>query len=190
MSNKICIAVITNAHGINGCLRVKSFGHDSTALTDYGKLMDASGKKTFDLTITGQSKGQFIVKIDGVNNRNDAEALKATELFIMRDKLPDINDDEFYYTDLIGMRMETSDNSHYGTLKAVHDFGAGDLLDVNLAAGGSIMLPFTKEVIIHIDMKAGLLIVNPPLEIEIDDAKLIKNVTLENKIQENEGGSL
>ncbi len=184
MSNKICIAVITNAHGVNGNLRVKSFGHDAKSLTDYGKLMDATGKKTFDLTITGQSKGQFIVKIDGINNRNDAEALKTTELFIMRDKLPDINEDEFYYTDLIGMRMETSDSSHYGTLKAVHDFGAGDLLDVNLAAGGSIMLPFTKEVIPHIDMKAGLLIVNPPLEVEMEID------TLKNNTQENKGNSL
>ncbi len=165
-SDKICIGVIAGAHGVRGAVRVKSFTADIDAVAGYGILSDAKGKQSFEIQVTGQTKGQLIANIKGVNDRNDAEDLKGMELFIDRNALPETDEDEFYYTDLIGMRMETSDGTHYGMLKAVHNFGADDLLDVNLAEGGTVMLPFTKEVIPNIDMKARLLVVTPPLEIE------------------------
>ena len=165
-SDKVCIAVITGAHGVRGAVRVKPFTADANTVSNYGTLSDEKGKQSFDLTVTGQTKGQLIANIKGVNDRNDAEDLKGMELYINRDKLPNTDDDEFYHIDLIGMRMELSDGTHYGTLKAVHNFGADDLLDVNLAEGGTVMLPFTKEVIPTVDMKARLLVVNPPIEVE------------------------
>ena len=170
-SNKVCIGVIAGAHGVRGQVRVKSFTADVDAVSNYGTLSDAKGKLSFDLTMTGQTKGQLICNIKGVNDRNAAEDLKGMELFIDRDALPETDEDEFYYTDLIGMRMELVDGTPYGLLKAVHNFGADDLLDVNLTEGGTVMLPFTKEVIPSIDMAARLLVVNPPAETEARPAE-------------------
>jgi len=172
--NKVCIGVISGPHGVRGAVRVKSFTADIAAVSKYGILTDAKGKQSFELAVTGQTKGQLIANIKGVNSRNDAEDLKGMELFIDRDSLPDTDEDEFYYTDLIGMRMELVDGTHYGTLKAVHNFGADDLLDVNLTEGGSIMLPFSKEVVPTIDMEARLLVVNLPPETEARPAEQLK----------------
>lgn len=173
-TNKVCIAVITGPHGVRGAVRVKSFTADVDTVTNFGILSDEKGTQSFSLTVTGKTKGQLIANIKGVNDRNGAEDLKGMELFIDRDKLPETDDDEFYYADLIGMRMELSDGTPYGTLKAVHNFGADDLLDVNLTEGGTVMLPFTKEVIPTVNMKARLLVVTPPLEIEVRPEEQMK----------------
>lgn len=162
--NRLCLGVITGAHGIRGQVRVKSFTADPEHLTAYGALSDAKGEHVFKLTVNGQSKGQLIVKIKGVNDRNAAEGLKGQELFIDRDRLPAPDEDEFYHADLIGLSVETIDGEAYGKVKAVHDFGAGDILDIALVGGKAVMLPFTKETVPAIDLTAGKLVVNPPVE--------------------------
>lgn len=164
--NRLCLGVITGAHGIRGQVRIKSFTADPEQLTAYGALSDAKGDKVFKLTVNGQSKGQLIAKIKGVNDRNAAEDLKGQELFIERSRLPAPDEEEFYHADLIGLAVETIDGEAYGTVKAVHDFGAGDILDIKLTSGKGAMLPFTKETVPTIDLDAGKLVVNPPVETE------------------------
>ncbi|RED49132.1 ribosome maturation factor RimM [Aestuariispira insulae] len=165
MKNQLCLGVITGAHGIRGQVRVKSFTEAPEQLTAYGPLSDESGEQTFKLKITGQSKGSLIVSIKGINDRNLAEDLKGTELYIDRDKLPAANteDDEFYHADLIGLKAETVEGAGYGTIKAVHNFGAGDILDINLIDGGAEMLPFDKETVLEVDLENGRLVINPPV---------------------------
>lgn len=128
----ICLGVITGVKGIRGEVKIKSFTEDPEDLTAYGPLYDASGKTVFKIKTVGLAKGQLVARIKDVSDRNQAEALKGTELFVSRDKLPDVDDeDAFYYADLIGLKVVLQDDgSLFGKVVQVHDFGAGDMLEV------------------------------------------------------------
>ena len=167
---KLCLGVITGAHGIRGAVKVKSFTEDPAQLTSYGALSDEAGKEVFNLSIIGQAKGQLIAKIAEVKDRNKAETLKGTELFIARDKLPEADDDEFYHADLVGLKALEEDGEEYGVVKALFNFGAGDILEIHRYDGKSVMLPFSMDVVPTIDIDAGHLIVIPPVEVSERDA--------------------
>ena len=104
-----------------------------------------------------------MARIDGILNRDAANELRGTKLFIERDALPDADDeDEFYHVDLVGLAATLPDGSAYGTVKAVHDFGAGDMIEFELTESGDVILPFTRAVIPEIDLDQGWIIVDPP----------------------------
>src|SRR3989339_508199 len=107
----ICVGAIGAAKGLRGELRVKSFTTDIEALGDYGPLTDETGAKTFEVKVIGQSKGLVVVRIKGVNDRNAADALKGQTLFIERSRLPQTDEDEFYFSDLKGLKVELADGS-------------------------------------------------------------------------------
>lgn len=167
VQERLCVGVIVGAQGVRGEVRVKSFTEDPVAFADYGPLFDKSGRKSFHARSIRMHKGIVIARIDGVNDRNAAEALKGVELFIDREALPDLGEEEvFYHADLIGLEAVLEDGSTLGRVEAVHDFGAGDILDIRLNSGGNRMIAFTKENAPEVDLEAGRILIVPPAEVE------------------------
>lgn len=155
---------------MRGQVRIKPFTEDPLALGDYGPLTDASGKRTFEIEDVRETKTTVVATLKGVNDRAAAGALNGTLLHVRRDQLPDDEDDDsFYHADLLGLKAYLKDGREFGTVKALHDFGAGDLLEIDpKEAGKTIFVPFTRAAVPTIDVRAGTLIVDPPREIEID----------------------
>ena len=167
MSNrKLCVGVIVGAHGVRGDVRVKSFTVVPEDLASYGRLADSSGRREFTLSVLGQVKGLLRAHIAGVDDRNAAEALAGVELHIDRDALPGLGEEEFYHSDLIGLSAEREDGSVLGTIAAVHDFGAGDVIEIAPPSGGTLVLPFTAAVVPVVDLAGGRVVIRPPVEVE------------------------
>lgn len=156
----VLIGVIVSAHGVRGQVRIKAFTEDPMALTAYGDPFDEA-HRVYRLRISGQPKGDVVIAaIDGVSDRNAAEALKRTRLYVSRAALPalDEEEDEYYHADLIGLSVVDGTGTEIGRVKAVFDFGAGDLLEISPAAGGApILVPFTREAVPEVDVAAGRL---------------------------------
>ena len=156
------MGVITGAHGVRGEVRVKSFTAEPDAIARYGPLEDERGGRRFALTLTGAVKGVLIARLDGVADRNAAERLKGTHLYLPREALPPPGPDEYYHADLIGLAAVLRDGAPLGQVRAVHEYGAGDSLEVETPDGGIVMVPFTEAVVPEIDLAAGRLVVDPP----------------------------
>jgi len=167
---KLCVGVIVGAHGVRGDLRVKSFTEMPEDLVAYGPLTDAAGTREFRMRILGAARGVLRVRLDGIEDRDAAEALAGVELYVARDRLPRPEADEFYHADLVGLCVELPNGTTYGTVRAVHDFGAGAVIEIALAEGGVVALPFTKAVVPVIDLKAGRAVIVPPEELVAGDA--------------------
>ena len=162
-SRRLCVGVITASHGVRGQVRVKSFTSAPEDIAGYKPLTDASGGMEYRLHWIGKAKGVLLAKVDGVWDRDAADALRGVELFVDRDQLPQIEDgEEFYYADLIGLSAVLPDGRPYGMVKALHDFGAGHMIEFTLKGSGNILLPFTKEVVPEINLDAGWVMVEPP----------------------------
>lgn len=163
--DRLCIGVIAGAHGVRGDVRVKSFTADPDSLTGYGPLTDSVGMREFRLSPRGHVRGLLRMHIEGVDSREAAEALAGTELYVDRATLPALDGGEFYHADLVGLRAERENGSEFGTVKALFDFGAGDVLEIALARGGTVFLPFTEEAVPRVDIDGGRVVVRPPVEI-------------------------
>jgi 16S rRNA processing protein RimM len=163
MTERVCVGQIVAAHGVQGAVRIKSFTEVATDIGRFGPVEDEAGKSRFGLKVSGEVKGLLIVKLKGVDDRNAAEALRGTKLYVARERLPKPGEDEFFYSDLIGLRVEAVDGAGLGTVKAVFDFGAGELVEIALSAGGSLMVPFTKAMVPAVDVAGGKLVVDPPV---------------------------
>jgi 16S rRNA processing protein RimM len=167
---RICIARIGAAHGTVGEVRLWSFTADPPAAASYGALTTVDGR-TIEIESLRRAKGFFIARIKGVSDRNGAERLRNLDLFVARECLPPPAADEFYYADLIGLAVDDTSGSWIGTVVAVHDFGAGDLLEMAPGGGGETMLlPFTAAVVPKVDIAAGRVVIDRPAEIEADRA--------------------
>jgi 16S rRNA processing protein RimM len=164
---RICVARIGAAHGTTGEVRLWPFTADPRAIAHYGALMTADGR-TIEIASLRPGKEFLIARITGVTDRNSAERLRNVDLFIPRDRLPPPAPDEYYHADLIGLAAQDRDGKALGTVIAVHNFGAGDLLEVAPARGETLLLPFTAEVAPEIDIAGGRIVLVPPVEIEGD----------------------
>ena len=169
--NRVCVGVITGAHGLLGIVRIKSFTMDPRQVAGYGPVSDTTGSRQFCLTLTGDAKGVLLVRIEGVKDRDGAQALAGTELFVDRRLLPATAEDEYYYADLVGLAAKILGGEPYGTVHAVHNFGAGDVLEIERVAGTHIMLPFNRETVPEVDLEAGLLTIDPPPGLEGDSSE-------------------
>jgi 16S rRNA processing protein RimM len=157
----IQLAVIGAAHGIKGEVRVKTYTGDPLAIGDYGPLQTDNGR-TLVVKQVRPAKEVVVVRFKGVDTRDAAEALKGTVLLVSRDKLPDnLDEDEFYHVDLIGLRVETEGGDPVGTVAAVLDFGAGEMLEIKARGEKPVLVPFTRAAVPVVDIKAGLLRVEP-----------------------------
>ncbi len=163
-NSQVCVGVVAGAHGVRGLLRVKSFTEEPKDVAAYGPLSDKAGNRRFNLVITGSAKGVLLAKIDGVTTREDAEALKGIEFYVSRESLPQTDEDEFYHADLIGLPAVLPDGTPFGTVRALHEFGAGDMIEILLEDGGVSVLPFTRATVPIVDVAAGKIVVEPPVE--------------------------
>jgi 16S rRNA processing protein RimM len=163
MTDRICVGAITGSYGVRGEARVKSFCADPAALGDYGPLSTEDGATTYTLTITRPVKGGYAVRLSGVKTKEAADALRGTTLFAPRDALPALPDDEFYYTDLIGMAAVDTGGADLGRIHAVHNHGGGDLLELRVQGQtGTVLVPFTRAVVPTVDLRAGRIVIDPP----------------------------
>lgn len=159
---KVCIAQFGAAHGIRGEVRVKLFAEDPDALVAYGPLETADGARRFEFLSARESKTIFVCRVKGLNNRNDVEALTGTRLYVDRDQLPELEEEEFYHSDLIGLDVRLEDGSSIGSIVAIHDFGSGDMLDVMPKRGKGYYIPFTRAVVPEVKVSQGYVLVTPP----------------------------
>lgn len=168
MSARVCLGAITGPHGVRGLVKVKPFTEVPEDIAAYGPVEDEAGTRRFTLRVTGAAKGQVIVAVDGVGDRNAAEALKGQRLYVARTALPEPEDGSFYHADLIGLSVAGPDGAELGSVTALYDFGAGDVLEFRGADGKARMLPFTEAVVPTVDLAGRRMVVHPP-EGALDD---------------------
>ncbi|PQO24810.1 16S rRNA processing protein RimM [Rhodobacteraceae bacterium WD3A24] len=160
---RVCVGAIAGAYGVRGEVRLKSFCAESGAIADYGPLETEDGGRRFEVTLTRPASGGLAARLSGVSSKEEADALRGTRLYADRDRLPVLPDDEFYHADLIGLEMRDADGNSLGRVRAVLDHGAGDLLEVEAPGRqGSVLVPFTREIVPTVDLRAGLIIADPP----------------------------
>jgi 16S rRNA processing protein RimM len=163
---RICVAEIGGAHGIGGEVKLKSFTADPMALKDYSPIESEDGRTRFAIEALRPGRTHLIARLQGIADRGAAERLAGMRLFVPRASLPPVAPEEFYHADLIGLRAVTREGAELGTVKAVHDFGAGDILEVRLAqSDATMMLPFTQACVPAVDIDRGCIVVVPPEEI-------------------------
>ena len=165
MSDMICVGAIAGSYGVQGEARIKSFCAQPSAIGDYGPLYSEDGAQTYNITLTRPVTGGFGARIAGVGTKEQADALRGVSLFAPRSVLPTLPDDEFYYADLIGLDVVDTGGAALGTVTAVHNHGAGDILEVG-AAG--LLIPFTLAAVPTVDLAARRVVVDPPDEREAE----------------------
>lgn len=161
------LGVVIGAQGLKGEVKVKTFTETPEALGAYGPLHTKDGSE-IRVTYLRETKDGAVVQLQGVNDRNSAEAMKGTELFVSRDALPAPDADEFYLTDLVGLRAEDTEGRAIGTVRGVHNFGAGDVIEIVRENGDDVFLSFTREVAREIDIKGGRIVIAEPQDIEAE----------------------
>ena len=159
------MAQIGGAHGLRGEVKLKSFTGDPMAVSEYGTLTTEDGAASFEIEALRPAKGHLVARFRGIEDRGAAERLANVRLFVPRERLPPLEADEFYHADLIGLSAVKADGSEIGTVVAVHDFGAGDILELAPRGGGtSIMVPFTAAFVPKVDIARGRIVVAPPAD--------------------------
>ena len=163
MTDRICVAQIGAAHGIRGEVRLWSFTEDPMAIKAYGPLESEDGTRRFTIDALRPAKDHFVARLAGVPDRDAAEKLTNIKLYVSRDRLPPVEDDEtFYHADLIGLAAVAPDGAALGIVTAIHNFGAGDLVEIKPADGGEpLLVPFTEAAVPEIDIAAGRIVIVP-----------------------------
>lgn len=165
----VCVGAVAGAFGVRGEVRLKSFCSDPEAIFGYGPLIAEGAEQTRTVTLTRRVKGAFACRMSEVSSREQAEALKGTRLYVPRDRLPELPDDEFYHADLIGLDVMDTGGTRIGRLSSVDDHGAGDVLEISgPGLAQPILLPFTRDHVPTVDLTSGRIIVDLPAE-EDDD---------------------
>lgn len=154
---------------MRGAVRLWTFTEDPLAVKDYGPLMTKDGARQFEVTHLREAKDHLVVTLKGVASRDDAERLNGLELYVPRERLPDTDDGEYYHTDLIGLAAVTSDDRPLGKVIAIHNFGAGDIIEIAPPQGATMLLPFTNAVVPTVDLDGGRVVIDLPQEIDGDD---------------------
>jgi 16S rRNA processing protein RimM len=162
----VCVARIGAAHGVRGAVRLWTFTEDPLAVKDYGPLMTKDGTRQFEVTHAREAKDHLVVTLKGVASRDDAERLNGLELYVPRDRLPDTDDGEYYHTDLIGLAAVTTTEQPLGKVIAIHNFGAGDIIEIAPPQGATMLLPFTNAVVPTVDLEGGRVVIDLPKEID------------------------
>lgn len=171
MAERIRVARIGAAHGVRGEVKLWPFTQDPMAVANYGPLESEDGARHFVIEALRPAKDHLVARLAGVSDRDAAEALRNLDLFVPRERLPAIEEaDTFYHADLVGLAAVTADGATLGTVTAVHNFGAGDIIEIAPAGGGApLMLSFTEAAVPKIDMKAKQIVVVPPATSEVDE---------------------
>lgn len=163
MSDRICVGAIAGAFGVNGEVRLKSFTSTPEDIVDYAPLETEDGAMAFDVIVERVINNGLATRLTGIKTKEQADALKGVRLFVPRDRLPALPDDEFYHADLLGLPVFDTGGTQLGHVKAVHDHGAGDLLEIHgPGLKSTVLLPFTRDAVPTVDLVAGRIIADPP----------------------------
>jgi 16S rRNA processing protein RimM len=169
LAHDVLLAAVIGAQGLKGEVKVKLFTATPDALPRYGVLHTRDGRN-FKITAFRPAKeGEAVIAFEGVHGRNEAEALKGTELFVARAALPETGEEEFYHADLIGLEVRDSEGRVLGKVSGLHNFGASDVLEFARPDGDSVHLAFTKEMVPVLDVAEGFIIVAVPEDDEDTD---------------------
>ncbi|CCD90856.1 putative 16S rRNA processing protein, function [Bradyrhizobium sp. ORS 375] len=168
-SKLICVAKIGAAHGVRGEVRLWTFTEDPLAVLHYGPLTTKDGSRSLEVAKAREAKDHLVASFKGVTDRNAAERLNGLELYVPRDRLPETDDNEYYHADLIGLAAETTAGAPLGRVLAIHNFGAGDIIEIAPPSGSTLMLPFTNAVVPTVDLTGGRVIIELPDEIDGED---------------------
>jgi len=161
-AKRVCLGVVTGPHGVQGAVRIKSFTEAAEDVARYGPLADETGGRRFELRLIGAGKGVVIARLAGVEDRNQAEALRGLRLYLPRSALPQTDADEYYHADLLGLEAVLGDGTPVGRVRAIHDFGAGDTLELTRPGAPPVMVPFTRAIVPIVEPAAGRLVLDPP----------------------------
>ena len=161
-SKRVCLGVVTGPHGVQGAVRIKSFTQAPEDIARYGPLTDEAGDRCFELSLVGAVKGVVLARLSGIEDRDQAEALRGLRLHLPRAALPQTEAEEYYHADLIGLEAVLGDGTRVGRVRAIHDFGAGDTLELARPGASPVMVPFTRAVVPSIELAAGRLVLDPP----------------------------
>jgi 16S rRNA processing protein RimM len=161
-TDRICVGAIAGAFGVAGEVRLKSFCAEPSDIAAYGTLFTEDGSRSFTVRLTRPVAGGLGARLSGVATKEAADALKGTSLYADRARLPKLPDDEYYHADLIGLTVRDPGGATLGQVTAVHNHGAGDLLELRAVDGASRLIPFTLAVVPTVDLAAGLIIADLP----------------------------
>ena len=163
MNDRVIVGALGGAFGVKGEVRLKSFCAEPAAIADYVPLYTEEGRAFAQVVLTGQLKNGFSAQISGIITKEDADALRNVTLYAERSVLPPADDDEYYYTDLIGLTVTDTGGTPLGVVKTVVDHGAGDLLEITPPnTSETVFLPFTQAAEPTVDLKAGKIVADPP----------------------------
>lgn len=152
------------AHGIKGEVRLQSFTEEPLALLRYGPFTTSRPGVAIKIETARGTTNMLVARLAGVGDRTAAEKLNGVELFVDRDALPATDEDDFYHADLIGLRAQLADGTALGNVAAIPNYGAGEILEVKNATGETFLFPFTRQVVPHVHVKEGYLVIDPPLD--------------------------
>ena len=169
MSQLICVARIGAAHGVRGAVKLWTFTEDPFAVRHYGPLQTKDGKRLFEVAQAREAKDHLVATFKGVSTRDEAERLNGIELYVAREKLPATDKDEYYHADLIGLAAVTATGDALGRVVAIHNFGAGDIIEIAPPKGTTMLLPFSNAVVPEVDIAGGRVVIALPSEIEGED---------------------
>lgn len=159
----VCVGAVAGAYGVRGEVRLKSFCAEPAAIASYGPLWSEDGTRRFEISLGAPVAQGFAARLTGVGTRAQAEGLRGVRLFVSRDCLPRLSDDEFYHADLIGLQVFDTGGAPLGRVKAVLNHGASDLLElVTPGQKGAVLLPFTQAIVPTVDLAAGRIVADPP----------------------------
>lgn len=168
--DRVQLGQIGAAHGIKGEVRIKSFTHAPLDITTYGTLQ--TNRSGLEIIITGSrlSKGLVIASLQGIADRTQAEALNGTELFTAAQNLDQLDDeDEYYHADLIGLEARDANGKQIGTLIAIDNYGAGDVLELKLTNGKTELLEFSKQNAPEINLAQNYLTIIMPESVIVQE---------------------
>ncbi len=160
--DKIVVGSLAGAFGVRGEVRLKSFCAEPADLAGYVPLTTPDGRIFREVRITGQTQGSLTARIDGISSKEEADALRGTPLLAERARLPALPEDEFYHADLIGLPVQDPGGQPIGTVRAVLNHGAGDILEVARPGGATVLIPFTLAAVPLVDVAAGRIVADPP----------------------------
>jgi 16S rRNA processing protein RimM len=161
--HRICVARIGAAHGTAGEVRLWPFTGRAEAVAAYGPLQTADGTRAFEIEAIRPGRDFLVARLKGVTDRATAERLRNTDLYAPRERLPGLEADEFYHADLIGLCAEDKSGTAIGVVVAVHNFGAGDILEIAPAAGGeTAMVPFSTAAVPSVELAARRIVLETP----------------------------
>src|SRR5712671_776841 len=169
MPAQVCVARIGAPHGVRGAVKLWTFTEDPLAVKAYGLLLTKDGARQFEVTHAREAKGHLVATLKGIATREEAERLNGIELYIAREKLPATEEDEYYHADLIGLAAVTTANEALGRVIAIHNYGAGDIIEIAPPQGATMLLPFTNAVVPLVDIANGRVVIELPAEIDGGD---------------------